>query len=257
MFLARARSLQARLLPHGKADVVRQVLLFAIAYYGYRLVRGGIDDPRGAAAAFENGRHVIHLEQSLGVFVEPSVQGWASTKPVLIDFASWMYVNAQFSVTTGALVFLYLFHNRSFYFVRNMFVVAMAIAIVGYALWPTAPPRLFPEWGFTDSVADFTGVSNDSAALNALVNPYAAIPSMHACYALLIAIPLARLCKHRVARVAWAFYPPLVVFVIVATGNHFLTDAVLGAVTAALSASAAAWLARARPAVWAFSPAKA
>src|SRR4051794_1588708 len=257
MLQARARSLQAWLFPHGVADVVRQVLLFAVAYYGYRLVRGGIDDPGGAAVAFENGRHVIHIEQSLGVFVEPGVQGWAATKPVIIDLASWMYINAQFSVTIGSLVFLYLAHNRSFYFVRNMFVVAMAIAILGYALWPTAPPRLFPEWGFTDSVANFTGVNDDSAALSALVNPYAAIPSMHVCFALLIAIPLARLCKHRVARVAWTFYPPLVVFVIVATGNHFLTDAFLGAVTAVLSASTAAWLARARPAVWAFSPARA
>jgi hypothetical protein len=136
MLPARARSLQARLLPHGALDVVRQVLLFAAAYYGYRLVRGWIDDPQGATVAFNNARHVIRLEQTMGFFVEPSVQAWASTKPAIIDFASWTYLNCQTSVTVGALVYLYLFHNKSFYFVRNMFMVAMGIALVGYTVRP-------------------------------------------------------------------------------------------------------------------------
>ena len=83
MLLARARSLQARLLPHGLLDVVRQVLLFAAAYYAYRLVRGWIDDPQGATVAFAHARHLIHFEQTMGFFVEPSVQAWASTKPEL------------------------------------------------------------------------------------------------------------------------------------------------------------------------------
>ena len=159
-------------------------------------------------------------------------------------------------MTLGALVFLYLFHNKSFYFVRNMFMVAMGIALVGYTVFPTAPPRFFPEWGFLDSVSDFTGVSHDSVVANALFNPYAAVPSMHVCFALMIGVPLARLSKHRVTRIAWGLYPLLVTFVIVATGNHFLADAILGAVTAGLSAWAASWLARARPTAWAFSTAQ-
>ena len=60
-----------------------------------------------------------------------------------------------------------------------MFMVAMGIALVGYTLYPTAPPRFFPEWGFVDTVADFTGVKHDSSTVNALFNPYAAVPSMH------------------------------------------------------------------------------
>jgi hypothetical protein len=255
--LARARSLQARLLPNGVLDVLRQVLLFAIAYYGYRLVRGWIDDPDGVATAFANARDLIHIEKSLGLFVEPSIQTWASTKPVIIDFASWMYINAQSSVTLGALVWLYLFRNQSFYFVRNMFCVAMAIALVGYTVLPTAPPRFFPEWGFFDAVSDFTGIGHDSVAVDALFNPYAAVPSMHVCFALMIGIPLVRLCKRRIFRVAWALYPLLVVFVIVATGNHFLADAFLGAVTAGLAAWGARWLGRVRPKAWAFAPTKA
>jgi membrane-associated phospholipid phosphatase len=170
-------------------------------------------------------------------------------------FSSWMYVNAQTTVTVAALVYLYLRHNRNFYFVRNMFMVAMAIALVGYAVFPTAPPRFLPEWGFIDSVANFTGVhvGHTSAAMTALVNPYAAVPSMHVAFALMIGWPLACLVRRRVLRVLFVLYPFLMAFVIVVTANHFIVDAFLGALTAALSACAATWLARARPQAWRFS----
>ena len=79
---------------------------------------------------------------------------------------------------------------------------------------------------------------------------------MHVCFALMIGVPLSRLTRWRVAKWFWALYPLAVTFVIVATANHFLADAFLGACVAGLSAYAAAWLARARPGVWAFSPAR-
>ncbi|MDP9344537.1 MAG: phosphatase PAP2 family protein [Actinomycetota bacterium] len=247
------RSLRTRFLPHGPLDLLWQFALFATAFYAYRITRGFIDDPQGAAVAFENARALIHVEQSLGVFVEPSVQAWADTKPVIIDFASWMYLNAQTSMTLAALVFLYIFHNRSFYFVRNMFLVAFAVALVGYVVLPTAPPRFFPEWGFYDTVSDFAGVNHDSVTVDSLFNPYAAVPSMHIAFSLMISVPLARLCRHRAARIAWAAYPLLILFVIVATGNHFFSDAVLGAVTAGIGALAADRMGRVRPTAWAFA----
>jgi membrane-associated phospholipid phosphatase len=198
---------------------------------------------------------VISLERTLHVFVEPSIQAWASGSHFLMVLSSYLYVNAQTTVTVAALVYLYLRHNRNFYFVRNMFMVAMAIALLGYIVFPTAPPRFLPEWGFSDSVADLTGVhvSHTSAAMTALVNPYAAVPSMHVAFALMIGWPLARLVRWRVVRVLWLLYPFLMAFVIVVTANHFIIDAVLGALTAAASAYAAGWLARARPNAWRFS----
>jgi PAP2 superfamily len=255
--LARLRVLQARLLPRGPVDVVRQVLLFAAAYFAYRLVRGTVDDPVGTAVAFRHSREVIHFEQSLGIFIEPSVQSWAMSSRLFIDVASWFYLNAQFTVTMSSLVYIYLRHNSSFYFVRNMFAVAMWTANVGFILFPAAPPRFFPEWGFVDSVASLTHVGHDSVAVNSLVNQYAAIPSMHVAFALMIAVPLARLARHRVTRVVWSVYPFVVVVVIISTANHFVTDALLGAVTAACGAWTAAAMARARPAAWAFQSAKA
>jgi PAP2 superfamily protein len=234
--------------------VVRQVSLFGLAYLAYRFARGLVEGD--ANIAFAHARDVISIERTLHVFVEPSVQAWASGSHLLIEVSSWLYINAQTTVTLGALVYLYLCHNRSFYFVRNMFMIAMAIALVGYVLFPTAPPRFMPEWGFIDSVSDVTGirVSPASSATNTLLNPYAAVPSMHVAFALMVGWPLARLVRPRALRVAWFLYPFLMTFVIVATANHFITDALLGALAAGLAAYGARWLARARAdGVWRFS----
>ena len=240
----------ARRLPHGPLDVLRLVVLFAAAYYAYTVVRGFADDPGAAQTAFDNARAVISLEQAIGIFVEPGIQAWTMGSGLLIDVASWLYVNAQTSVTLGALVFIYLFRNPSFCFVRNMMMVAMGMALVGYVVFPTAPPRFFPEWGFFDAVSDFAGVEPDSGAIDALFNPYAAIPSMHVAFSLMIGWSLFRLVERPVVRVWWLAYPLVVTFVIVATANHFLLDAVLGALVAGLAALSARSLGRARPAAW-------
>ncbi len=251
--VARARLLQARVLPHGWLDALRQVSLFAAAYVAYRLVRGLVEGD--ANEAFAHARDLISLERSTHLFVEPSIQAWASGSHVVMVAASWIYVNAQTSVTVGALLYLYLRHNRSFYFVRNMFMIAMGIALVAYTVFPTAPPRFLPEWGFIDSVSDLTGVhvGHQSAMASALFNPYAAVPSMHVAFALMVGWPLARLSRRRIVKVLWMLYPFLMAFVIVVTANHFIFDALLGALTAGASAYGASWLARARPGVWRFS----
>src|SRR5919108_201737 len=141
--------LAAHLLPKGWPDLLRQILLFCGAYWAYRIVRGMTDGRIGEA--FDNARDVISIERGLGLFVEPAVQAWAQGSDLLIDGASWMYVNSHFAITTVTLAFIYLRRNASFYFIRNMFMVAMAIALVLYAAYPTAPPRFMPEWGFSDS----------------------------------------------------------------------------------------------------------
>jgi membrane-associated phospholipid phosphatase len=250
--VARVRLVQARVLPHGWLDALRQVSLFGLAYLAYRMVRGVVEGD--ANAAFAHARDLISLERTLHLFVEPSIQAWASGSHFVMVLASWLYVNAQTSMTIGALLYLYLRHNRSFYFVRNMFMIAMALALVGYIVFPTAPPRFMPEWGFMDTVTDLTGVHLTHTSMSSAVyNPYAAVPSMHVAFALLVGWPLARLARSPVARVAWLLYPLLIAFVIVVTANHFIFDALLGALTAGASAYGASWLARARPGAWRFS----
>ena len=82
------RDIERRVLPHGWADLARQLLLFAAAYYAYQLVRGAADGK--AAVAAWNATNIISFEQSLNMFVEPSIQAWAASTGWIADFAAWM-----------------------------------------------------------------------------------------------------------------------------------------------------------------------
>jgi hypothetical protein len=166
-----------------------------------------------------------------------------------------MYMNSHFVVTTAFLVWLYIFRNRHFYFVRNMFMVAMALAVVGYALVPTAPPRLFPQDGFVDTITDFAQVNHDSGLVRLFINPYAAIPSMHVAFSTMIGVTGILIARSRISKVLWATYPIVVFWVVLVTANHFWIDGAAGLLVAILSALAARSLARARPAAWSFRPA--
>jgi hypothetical protein len=238
----------ARALPNGGRDALRQFLLFALAYVGYELVRGLAD--REHALAIANSMHIIHFERSLGVFFEPGLQQAFLSHRWIIDVANFMYLNSHFVLTTCFLIWLYLKRNENFYFVRNMFLVAMALALVGYTLFPAAPPRMIPGAGFTDTISAFTHTNQNSAITSVFVNPYAAVPSMHIAFALMIGVPGFVLSRSAAARTWWSAYPMLIFFVIVVTANHFWFDAAVGAAVACMAALAATQLARLRPDAW-------
>jgi membrane-associated phospholipid phosphatase len=249
------RRASSRVLPAGWSDLLRQILLFCGAYYLYRIVRG-VEDGH-ITSAFAHARSIVHLEQDMGMFFEPSVQHWAQHLNWPITAANVMYVNFHFVLTTSFLAWLYLARNRSYYFVRNMFMVAMGLALVVYTVYPTAPPRFMPEFGFTDTVADFVGKAASQSA-GVFYNPYAAVPSMHVAFALMIGIPGAILVRHRLLKVFWILYPAIMSFVVVSTGNHFWVDGLLGALVAGLSAWTAAFaFARLRPEAWGWHTVKA
>jgi hypothetical protein len=232
----RLRSIESRALPHGRRDALAQLLLFAGAYVGYELVRGLVAITGGRP--FADARAVIRMERRLGVFVEPEVQRWVELHAHwLLLICDWGYLNAQFTVTVSVLVLLYLRHRPLYRRTRDTFLIAMAVALAGYAILPTAPPRLMPGFGFEDSIAQFTGISIEHGAASLLFNPYAAIPSMHVAFAAMIARPMAQRARGLLRRALWIAYPPAVALVVIVTANHYLTDVALGGLTAL-----AAWL---------------
>jgi hypothetical protein len=242
-------------LPHGYGDATRQLGLFVLADLCYETVRGIAEGQRAEAIA--NGAWIIDFERSIGTLFEPGLQSALLDHRWIIDLANFSYMNTHFIITTAFLVWLYLFRNQSFYFVRNMFMVAMALALVGYALVPTAPPRMF-EGLFTDTITDFAQVNHDSALVKIFVNPYAAVPSMHIAFALMIGVTGALISRHAASRAFWCVYPLFVLFVVVITANHYWIDAAAGALVAGLAAlTARQVLARVRPAVWSWRPATA
>jgi membrane-associated phospholipid phosphatase len=247
--------LSARL-PKGFPDAFKQIGLFVLADLCYETVRGVAEGNK--AVAFANGQAVIDFEKATGTFFEPGFQAFFIAERWVLELGNFMYMNSHFVLTTAFLVWLYIKRNDSFYFVRNMFMIGMALALVGYALVPTAPPRLLPEEGYVDTITAYAEVNHDSALVQMFVNPYAAIPSMHIAFSLMIGVPGALLARHRTTRAFWCVYPLIVLFVVVVTANHFWLDAAAGALVAAVSALVASQvLARARPAAWAWRPATA
>ena len=197
----------------------------ALLYAVYEVVRGVPSE--NVEDAMRHTSEIVDLEQGIGIYVEHAVQQALDALPVLPTVLGVAYVVLHFAGTTAALVWVHRRHPDHFPIVRTTLVVATALALVGYVLYPAAPPRL-AGLGFTDTVTQHTGINLSSDLLGALYNPFAAVPSLHFGYALIVGVTLATLASGRVVRVLGAVYPLAMLVVIVGTGNHFVFDAALG-----------------------------
>jgi len=229
-------------LPSSKKDVLVQLSFFAACYLAYQMVRGYVQGTE--QAAFWNATQIISWESSMHLFVEPAVQSWSQGQDWLIGSANWIYLNSHYLISFSVLVWIYLKRHAYFAGIRNAFIAAMVMALIGYLVVPTAPPRMMPEWGFTDTIAQATGVHAESSSAGGMVNFYAAIPSMHVCFALLLGGWSSFLVKPKIVKWLWLAYPLLIIWVVIATGNHYLVDVLLGALTALISAVLVAGLSK-------------
>ena len=223
-----------RALPRGYADFAWQLALWFGFYLAYQAVRARADHDVGLA--FTNARRVADVEQRLGSFWELSLQGIVESSGLLIRLTSWTYWLSQFAVLGLALLWTYLWRNGRFYRFRNTILLANLIGLAGYALMPTAPPRMFPELGFVDTLALFSGVNHSSGAVEAASNPYAAMPSLHAADALLVGVFMAMIVRRPLAKVLWLLWPAWVWFTVMATANHWWLDIAAGIVVAGVAA---------------------
>ena len=233
------------LLPRGWSDFLRQLAIWLGFVVGYQLARGLAD--RGPEVAFRNTRRVIRLEQHLGGLFDLDVQQHALERGTgLIQAVNWTYWLAQFAVVTAALLFVYLCRHEAYTWFRNTLIVVNTLGLFFYVALPTAPPRLLPAHGFVDTLANVGGLSHQSAIVELLANPYAAMPSLHAADALIVGIALAMLVRPRALRVLFLLWPVWVWFSLIASGNHFWVDVVAGILLAGLGAALTAVIMRSR-----------
>src|SRR5204862_6514984 len=120
---------------------------------------------------------------------------------LLATLASWTYWNSEFTVVGVALLWVYLRRNNAFIRFRNSILLANVIGLVGYVALPTAPPRMFPDLGFADTLADFGGRNPGSGLVEVVSNPYAAMPRLPAADALVIGVVLVMVCRNRFFKV--------------------------------------------------------
>ena len=204
-------------------------------YAVYEATRGLVAGD--AAVALRHAHEVISLERSLHVFVEARVQHAALAVPGLIGTLGFAYLTLHLSLSGGLLVWLHRRRPAAYPFVRTTLLLATALAVIGYVVFPTAPPRLSGV-GIVDTVSG-GDVDLNTGLVSSLYNPFAAVPSLHIGYALIVGASVARHASHLSIRLAGLAYPPLVLLVIVATGNHFLLDAAAGAGVAGVAFLAA------------------
>ncbi len=204
---------------------LREIAGLTALYGFYEVVRGA--GAENVELALRNTGDIVALEQAVGIYVERGVQEAFEAIPYAPALLGLAYVLLHFVGTAVALVWVHRRHPDRFPLVRTTFVAATALALVGYILFPAAPPRL-AELGFSDTVTRSTGLNLSSDLLGALYNPFAAVPSLHFGYALIVGVVLAAIAERRIWRVAGALYPVAMLVIIVATGNHFIVDAALG-----------------------------
>jgi len=192
-------------------------------------------DPRAPVA---RARELIAFEQGLGLYVEPAVHAWLRARPGVMEVAGFAYVWAHVPVAGWALVWTWYLRRDRFPVVRDTFLWTQVGVIAATVAVPVAPPWLVPDAGFAATLHDQWG-AGFAASAHVLQDPYAAFPSGHVAFALVAGATLARLGDRAWLRAfGWA-YPPLVVLVTVATGNHLLVDAGGAAVLVAGAAALA------------------
>ena len=220
-------------LPRGFTHLFLQFAIWIGFYCAYNLTRGLAD--RNVATAFQNGEWIVRNEKGSGALFEPALQRIVDTSSILVWLTSYTYWLSQFAVVGFALLWVYFQHHDRFAGFRNWLIAANLVGLVCYVLVPTAPPRMFPEWGFTDTLAQYSAVNHESGPLPVLANPYAAMPSLHAMDAFIVGIVMFGVCRSRAAKAIWAAWPAWVAFAVISTGNHYWLDVVAGFAIAALT----------------------
>jgi PAP2 superfamily len=215
---------------------ITELALVVALYAVYEVVRGFGSTTLSAARS--HTAEIVALERHLGVFVERAVQQTVENLPALPMLLGFAYMSLHFGATAAALVWVHRSHRDRFALVRTTLVVSTSISLAIYVLYPAAPPRL-AGLGFADTVTDKAGINLSSDALGSLYNPFAAVPSLHFGYALLVGLTVAALARRRWVRWLGASYPPFMLFTIVATGNHFIFDALAGGIVVAIAYLAA------------------
>lgn len=216
----------SRRLPRGWAHLAFQFVIWMGFYVAYQIVRGAAD--RSVTHAFQNGETVLRTESDLGALFEPAVQRVVDTSTILVTLTSYTYWLSQFAVVGATLLWVYFRHHERFASFRNWLIIANLVGLVGYVLMPTAPPRMFPEWGFVDTLSQYSSINHDSGLIAFASNPYAAMPSLHSMDALIVGIVMWGLVRSKLAKAIWLAWPLWVGFAVISTGNHYWLDVVAG-----------------------------
>jgi hypothetical protein len=224
-----------------------QVVIVSMVEVGDDIWRGNFSRPN-APEAMANARDVAAFEAGHGFFVEPALQhffeqshhlwGFVLTWGAVTDFADDVYAFCHIFVTLAVVAWLFVDHRGRFTLVRNIVFLTNAFALLGYELFPMAPPRLASglqyaghSFHFRDTMRHIIGTGTLNGTPIAY-NPFSAMPSLHVAWALVVGASLVLIARNPLIRILGVIYPAVMIFTVVITANHFLLDAVGAAIVA-------------------------
>ncbi|GIM95957.1 phosphatase PAP2 family protein [Paractinoplanes toevensis] len=222
----------------------REILLVAVLFIAYKFGRLAADGHVGEALA--NAQHVWHLERILHLPSEYSLQHLFLSHEWLVKTANCYYAYVHFPATAACLIFLYIWRRDRYVPTRRLLAWLTASALVVHLLMPLAPPRMLTAIGMVDTGRLFGPAVYGSPSTDTLTNQYAAMPSLHVAWAVVVALAMIGATRSRSRwRWLWLVHPAITLFVVVVTGNHYWLDAIvamvlLGLVAAVLNGRATA-----------------
>jgi len=200
----------------------------AVVYFGVRgLTEGNV------AAANGNAGRLVDVEEALGIDVEKAVQEPVASSDTFTTVVNWIYIWGHWPVIIATLLWLVLSHPAVYARTRNAMLLSGAVGMVVFALWPVAPPRL-ADLGLVDTVTEY---SRSYRVLQppGFTNQYAAMPSLHVGWDLLIGLAIVVAAGRLWVRTIGVLLPMLMGWAVVASANHFVLDAVAGVVLVLVS----------------------
>jgi hypothetical protein len=223
--IARAAASMAR---HRVYRDVFEIALVAVAFLLYFLVRGSVVDRYDEA--LRNANDVIDLERRMGIFWEPRLQEAVLGRKLLVDLFNFVYFWLDFPLIVAVGLWMYFARRHEYTIARDAILLSGAISLVIYNLYPVMPPRLLPSGEFVGTIEKYNQLSYQAASLSAFVNPYAAIPSLHFGWAVVLGGALFMTVRNPLVRAFALLLPWAQLAAIVFTANHYILDAFVGLV---------------------------
>lgn len=212
-------------------SAVREIALLATVFVLYELGRLLVRERAGLA--FADAETILSLQRTLMLPAETGLQNVLLLSEGLTRAANVYYVGVHFPATVAFLVWMWWRRPRGYTWARSLLVTVTMIALLVHVTFPLAPPRLLPDEGFVDTMARY-GPSAYGGATDGLTNQFAAMPSLHVAWAVVIGLALVRVLSGPWRHLALV-HPLLTVLVVVATGNHYWLDAVAAGVLVLLA----------------------
>ncbi|WP_433325712.1 phosphatase PAP2 family protein [Spirillospora sp. CA-294931] len=215
----------------GRPRLWPELVMLLVCYLAYEAVRNLV--PRDHAMAVHRAYEILNLEYTLNLDVEYSLNRFFVTNGWLAVPANYFYSTLHFVITIGVMVWLYVWQPAHYARYRSLLFATTLLGLVGFWLYPLAPPRMLP--GFTDTVISFgTWGIYDSGPTATVSNQYAAMPSMHMAWGLWCSVAVLGIVRRRWVVVLAVLYPAATLVVIIGTANHYTLDALAGCLVLAI-----------------------